>query len=239
MDSRQWLESVLEKLAPCNLPMNYQQRLLEELAHHLDDLMEETMSITVSVEQRMGDPGLVANAAAEAQRRRGSRSWLAVLAKLFGFVVLPLPAVIVMWGLIGWLGLAVFGSLLGTSRETLPEWLKTAMSEHQVGIRIGLLALLVAISSLVTVAYGVVVRRFGLNWRWMLMATLLVVLVTAPLTMKIEYTGVTGQNSISAGLGFTGAIAPLLLQGALPLVVGLWFVVRQARQARGFLAGCA
>jgi hypothetical protein len=238
MDSRQWLESVRENLAPCNLPTKYQQRLLEELADHLNDLMEETMSAHLSVETRMGDPGEVAKTAT-AEHRRSARGWLAALAKLFGFVLLPLPAVVATWGLIGWLLLMVFERLLGTSRETLPDWLQAVMAGYQSEVRFGLLAMLVVVSSLVTVAYGVAVRHYGLNWRWMLTATLLVVLVTAPLTLTIQYTGVAGQNSIAAGLGFTGAIAPLLAQGALPLAVGLWFVVRQARDRRGGLVRCA
>ncbi len=68
MDDQPWLNRVRQRLAKHVLPPNYVERVVEELADHLDDLKEE--STEADAYSRLGSPEQVAEAAVVAYRRR-------------------------------------------------------------------------------------------------------------------------------------------------------------------------
>src|SRR5438105_3655194 len=103
MDDRLWLDRLRAALARRRLPAAYAERLAQELSDHFHDLTEEKMS-TEALQERMGEPEQVAEAARVEYRRRAvfrRHRWLGVTT----FLILPVPLLCVGW----WLMLTVIG----------------------------------------------------------------------------------------------------------------------------------
>jgi hypothetical protein len=157
------------------------------------------------------------------------------LAKLLLFVLLPLPLLAAGWFLVV---MALGGAAsayqwaTGSSLKPLGDFF---LAEHVMLSKLILLTMAIAIACVVVAVVGYVARKMQTSWAWPLLATVLISLVTATLFLNIQYTGVSGQNMLTAGLGFGHwdwmVLSQQLLQGILPLAIGVW-IVRDLRRAQ-------
>jgi hypothetical protein len=144
-----WLDLVRQRLAKHVLPPNYVERVVEELADHLEDLKEE--NVEADAYSRLGDPEQVAEAAVITYRRRSFLGRHPVAA----FVVFGISPVIPQFVLF------VVGEMV----------LMTFKADHTVNWHEDhwiLSPIIVVCSTFVSFLYGELAMRLGIGKKWML-----------------------------------------------------------------------
>jgi hypothetical protein len=244
MANRAWLDDVRASLAEHALPTAYIQRFVSELSDHIEDLKEENMNTDASVLSRLGEANQVADAAVTAYRRQsflGRHSAAAFLV----FAVSPVLSMVVCSILMA-VGLRVvfaiaerFGGFSDEGISTQPGPIALAAAGYLFSV---LFVVIPAV--LASLLYCKLAKRLGIGRKWMFVSSA-VLAVTAMLpgwavTTRL-ITG-TGHYAVCVGLwvpGLCGWTPPnsllQLLQLAVPLAIGWWFMRRQRVQGQAQL----
>ncbi len=173
MEIERWLDQLRQELERQRVPRRYINRLVGELSDHFTDFMEDSMNKDVQestcVIDRLGEPGPLAERAAEEYRRGrfaarhpwlmfGALSPLMLLALWIGFVALAL-------------GFAWMAEALGVSIS----------KPAPLGVKLVLATLFFTVFELPIVLTAAHVcraaARSGLSWKWPLFGCLLVSLI--------------------------------------------------------------
>ena len=246
MVRRKWAERVEEALAGRGVPAWYRRRLLAELRDHADDLTEGegmTMATETLLESRLGEPGALANQAAE-EFRRGR--W-ASRHPLLTFGLLPLPALVLAFVatvLLTWLAAVGLAWLLAGDMDELPRPAQVTFAYTTAwGVRFVPFA----------VAAGLFTRlylRSRVSRWWFAAAALQVLLVAGTFHSALNISDEPGESVWMIGLAWMPAPRgegwnwPLLNLGGwtqaaqvvVPLAVGA-LLLRAGQRRRGAVAG--
>jgi len=230
MDNLPWLDEVWRRLAAERLPPAYIQRLSEELADHLDDLKEESMSTEADAYSRMGEPEQVVESALVAYRRR---SFLGThpMAAFLVFAISPVMSLIVL------VAAAVLGvGLLGTVYERLGyDLTEDAYRLGTIGSAMlnDMLSLLtIVIPSIVATAfYCHLGKRSNIGGKWVLVSSALLAVIASGACF---WRAGAGSGEWCFGICWSGFLATgqwnCLLQHLVeliaPLAVAWWFLRR-------------
>jgi hypothetical protein len=231
MKNRPWPDALRAQLNRQGLPPKHVRRLMDELADHYSDLMEEkTMNACgtnpETVENRLGKPDELAKAAAanyRGSRFAGRHPWLA-------FLVAPLPAMVLAWAATMIVAIGLFEaipSVLGDAYETegkaISEWpagLVWAVHAFDFSLRF-------VVPAAVTVLFCWLVRRSGRRARWALVACGLLAVFASGLQTAWEWptAGQQGRYTVGFGANLSPHVPEpgYLLQFAVPLAVGIAF----------------
>ncbi|MBN1589961.1 MAG: hypothetical protein JW888_10635 [Pirellulales bacterium] len=246
MENRPWLNSLRVELARQGLPARHIDRLMEELADHRSDFMEENEMDTENdcleaCETRLGRPEEVAEAAVANYRRArfvGRHPWLT-------FLVAPIPTVVLTWTVSFLTILAFFyllpsvlGDAYNVEGKTADQWPPVLLSAvwglHYAGKFLP--------SAVVAVLFCYLARRSGRKLRWALLACGLVAVFSFGFNSSLllpETPGGHGQYTV--GLGISPDTLRLewiyVVQFAVPLLIGLLFVLRNQWRRGPLMAG--
>ncbi|MCO6454497.1 MAG: hypothetical protein J5I93_04195 [Pirellulaceae bacterium] len=225
MNDQRWFESLRAELRRRGLPEAYCERLCDELFDHYQECKEDTMSGDSSIDAILGTPRGIAQAAARQQSSWRSLAWILLLRSLM-FIFLPLPLLALGWlGIVFTMGAAAAACewASGASLKPLGDLL---LGEDTSLARQLILVLAICMACAIVALEGLVARKWRITWPWQLCATALISVATAALFLHIEYTGLPGKNSLSAGLGLRfdswTTLAQQILQGLLPFAFGTW-----------------
>jgi hypothetical protein len=159
--NRAWHEKLHAELVRQQLPPAYVARLMDELCAHYDDLLEECASMDAVppnwVSDRIGKPERLAESAGDVYRRRTFSGRHPVLT----FAALPLGLVLAAWA-----GLMAVHYAVGTALES-QGW---TITPPPMADGIATFELLLPIA-LVCAVFARLARRCGLDWRWPLLTT--------------------------------------------------------------------
>ncbi|MBS0266588.1 MAG: hypothetical protein JSS02_31950 [Planctomycetes bacterium] len=252
MLSRDWLKGVERELLSRSLPRQEVARLVAELADHLADALdgtlvpdvcpvegpvpslsvpssktEDVMSMEANVIESLGSPTEIASVAVrEFQRRKPllSRSWVAAAC---AFVLLPLPALVVGWGLA--LALAV-GIAAGLEKLGIPD--PAAAHAVSTGLVVGtyvvLYVILLAPAAGVSVLFVRLAKKTARAGRWGLVACAIVALATACARLDASFSELPGKSTLTLGLQIGDALPwSSLGQFLIPLAIGVLALWRQ------------
>jgi hypothetical protein len=224
--NRPWLEKVRELLARHALPPAYIRRFMDELADHIQDIMEENMSTVANIGFRLGEPEFVAESAAAAYRRRsfiGRHPWAA----FFVFAISPIVSFVAIEAIVICL-FAIAVSLFGEEKAFLFAQKIGIVGEAVVPYLLAFFT--VAIPSLIlSVVYCRLAKRLCIRKKWMCASCISLSTFAALLCWSVKFSDTPGQNALMLGLwlpGLSGWMPSLrsLGQCILPLVIGVWFL---------------
>ena len=229
-----WREQLDKELRRRALPAAYRQRLIEELLDHQLDLEDSQMSMEAlspsSVETRMGDPRMIATQAAKVYRRNfvQRRPLICfVFGPLIGFPVALIGAMALGFPLTEWL-LGVFGVEMDS---ILADPAVANRALHTFAWCLRLIPFAVAAFFFVYLA-----RRGKQDYRWSLVAVLLVTLIAASFHAQVADKIGNGQGNFSVGLSFPITSPLAYLQVAAPLVIALFAYLRRKDHSPAQLA---
>jgi hypothetical protein len=253
MPNRQWLDEFQSELLRRKLPRREVARLVAELSDHLTDmkesrnasgrtpeaatvnglpsppLQENHMSMEANVAEYLGSPADVAESARREYHRRQSLLSRSRLAAFCTFVLLPLPALCLAWG-VSFAAAYAFGNVL---KKFMPDpSAHTVVTEtHAVVGQLLLLGILLLPAAFVAVLFGRLARRTAHRWGWGLAACLLVALGTMSGTFKLTYGDTPGKNQVFFGVGIGKSILHLnhFGQFLIPLATGVLVLRRSSR----------
>jgi hypothetical protein len=247
MSDINWLERVEQELSRRRLPRHEVARLIAELRDHLIDRAEsygaaqgapggpqllssssssteKNMSMDASVIENLGSPEQIAEVAVREYRQRKHLLSRSLLAAFCTFVVMPLPALCLLWALVI-LALVQFGELVDVDPD-LGDYEVTpgvVLASHVASL---LLLLVPAIG--LAAFYGRIARRTGRSWLWGLPACLLVAVGAGLVNYTLTFADPPGKNMMMFGIGWP---VPRLQieQFLLPLSIGSLVLLRSAR----------
>ncbi len=167
-----WREELKEKLGRQGLPPTYIERLVQELCDHLNDVMEESMSMEAEksslAAERLGQPSKLAAAAGTEYRKRVVHRNSSVVM----FAVLPLLLLPMLWAGL-WAGLFVADSVLTGGVDGVP----TSYLHLRI-ISYGTTGMILVPPVILSVIFCRFAKVNGTDWRWpMLTTSILSVLV--------------------------------------------------------------
>ena len=235
MDGRRWLDSLREEFARRRLPPQSAERMIVELTDHYHDFMEEQMSKDArdsegldreSVERELGSAADIGAAAVEEYRRQrfAGRHPLFVFAVL-PIVSLPILSLALMLAIGGLLYILIPDSVPDAGAE--PAWasplIRTAICGLVILPAIGLAALLCRAA-----------RRAALDWKWPLVACLLLALTSGSVFSKTRAKTADKPGLIILGVGTPSAttIGFQAVQLLAPLAISGWAMLRKRPQPR-------
>jgi hypothetical protein len=249
MSDINWLEQVEQELSRRRLPRQEVARLIAELGDHLMDraescgaaqgstggpqtlfssssFTEKNMSMDASVIENLGSPEQIADVAVREYRRRKNLLSRSRLAAFCTFVIMPLPALCLLWALVI-LALVQFGEWVDVDPnlgdcEVTPG---VVLATHAASL---LLLLVPAIG--LAAFYGRIARRTGRSWLWGLPACLLVAVGAGLVNYKLTFSDAPGKSMMMFGIGWP--VPKLQIeQFLLPLSIGSLVLLRSARIA--------
>ncbi|MFZ1936506.1 MAG: hypothetical protein WCB27_23505 [Thermoguttaceae bacterium] len=242
-----WLDEVLARLARRGLPPNYVRRFAEELSDHLDDLKEENMSKAVDVVSRLGKPEQVAEAAVTAYRRRSFLGRHPTAAFLV-FAVSPLVSQIGFFVItaVGVRILALLADRLGILSDNGKYAPPGPVALEAMQYVFSFLFTVIP-SILAAILYCKLGRRFGVARQWVLVSCLVLALMAmqpwwcvrigADAAGHIRVVSALMIPFLSRGWSICCQLhVSQLIQLAVPLAIGWWFLRRVRSRGRPQLA---
>lgn len=228
MANRQWLEEVKRRLVENQLPPRYIRRFMDELADHLEDLMEEKkMSQEKNCLSQLGEPSQVAESAVVAYRQRtffGRHP----MAKFLVFGVSPLLSMVLGFCLMCF---CVFLFCVACDKYGIPlsieNYLRSIKNPWAFDWGMSIITIIFP-SVLLTFCYCRWIEKSNLSRRWMLLSCFMVAIIPFLMTQKFTISEIAGKSSYTIGLGLPPTVLQQYVQMLTPLVVGLWFM-RQSR----------
>jgi len=215
MEKRRWLEELRTLLAAQELPSAYIERMVLEMSDHLDEVMEEKSGMKIEeVTDRAGNPVDLAQTVAEEYRKRLFCRRHSILT----FVVLPVPALILLWvsflvvqcGL----GLLLRPFAAELADNTSPAALVLIIAIELVGFGLMMVPFCLPAAVLCRLA-----RRSGQDWRWPMLSCAILCL----------WVGLRGSNPVGFGpVGSLGLARCMVM--ALPLTIGAWCSWRRSHR---------
>jgi hypothetical protein len=234
MPPSQWRNQLEAELQRQALPAAYRQRLSEELLDHQLDLEASPMSMdavaTGSLESRLGDPRTIATQAAKVYRRNfvQRRPLICfVFGPLIGFPVALIGAMALGFPLTEW-ALGVFGVQMDSILAD-PAIANRAL--HAFAWFLRLIPFAAAAFFFVYLA-----RRGKQDYRWSLVAVLMVTLIAASFHAQVADKIGDGQGNFSVGLSFPITTPLAYLQVAAPLAIAVFAYLRRKDHSPAQLA---
>jgi hypothetical protein len=229
----QWSESLRAELAAEGIPRRYIDRLMDELADHETDLMEEkTMNACATqsdtVDRRLGQPRELAQAAAVNYRKArfvGRHPWLT-------FLVTPLPVLILTWIALGYVTMGLYeglplllGDAYRVEGKMLSQWPRVLVW----GVYVFDCMLKFVLPAAVVLMFCHLARWSGRTARWAILAGGLVAVFASGVQTALESPATPGQQgryTVGFGLSLSPHLPELayVAQFAVPLCIGLAFV---------------
>jgi hypothetical protein len=225
MVSLPWLDDVVVRMAGRGLPPAYVARLTEELSDHLQDLMEENMSMESEMVARLGRPEQVADAATVAYRQRSYLGRHPAAAFLV-FAISPVVSMVLLIAL-GGAAVAAVGILcrhLGANMNLAPDQVAA-----QLLCLATVLVTVVIPAVLASVLYCKLATRLCLGRKWIIVSTGVLAAICSLCTSCVTFSNIPGKSTLTFGLGFPPGIGQLL-QLLVPLAVACWFLWRTREQ---------
>lgn len=186
------------------------------------------MSMDASVIDRLGSPEQIAEVAVREYRRRKGLLSRSRLAAFLTFVVMPVPALCLLWALI------IFTLIqIGEWAGLEPGPLDCEFTPGEVlAAHAGSLFMLLVPAAGLAAFYGRIARRTGRTWLWGVPACLLVALGPGLVNYSLRFSDIPGKSTLMFGIGWPW---PHLQIGQflLPLSIGSLVLLRSARSARG------
>jgi hypothetical protein len=226
MDDQPWLNRVRQRLAKHDLAPNYVERVVEELANHLEDLKEQSTSTEADAYSRLGEPEQVAEAAVTAYKRRSFLGRHPAAAFLV-FGVSPVALLVALFVVtLCFIGMIEIG--VGITKEP-PNDLGIVGSA--VVNFVGSLLTVVVPSILATILYCQLAKRLGAGRKWILVSSVtLAVFASSPAYWRAG----SGDHSWRFSVpwcGFHGggswvALTQHLVNLIVPLAIAWWFLRR-------------
>jgi hypothetical protein len=228
MGNQRWLDDFRRQLIGRKLPGKYVQRIVEEAADHLEDLMEESMKNTdLDLNARMGDSEHVAESAVAAFR---CRSFLGrhPAAAFMTFAVSPLVAFLVLMFavLIAFFGTCKLCGLIdndGLHLGALKAVINYALP----------LAVISVPSMLLSFLYCSLSRKTVVGKKWMLFACGALVVVSSATFCELHFNGASDHGQL---ILFVGARYWIQIVQFLIAVAFSWWLIRRSDQGRTQLA---
>ncbi len=182
------------------------------------------MSMDASVIENLGSPEQIAEVAVREYRHRKNLLSRSPLAAFCTFVVVPLPALCLLWGL-AILALLAVSEVIDLD-PNLPGYEVTpgvVLASHAASL---LLLLVPAIG--LAAFFGRIARRTGRSWLWGLPACLLVAVGAGLVNYSLTFADPPGKNMMMFGIGWP--VPKLKIeQFLLPLSIGSLVLLRSAR----------
>jgi hypothetical protein len=249
MSDTTWLDRVERELVHRRLPRQEVARLIAELGDHLIDqaescgaapvspgvpptlispssLSEKNKSMDASVIENLGSPEQIAEVAVREYRRRKNLLSRSRLAAFCTFVVMPLPALCLLWALVI-LALVQFGEWAGEDPGPFDYECTPGMV---LALHAACLLLLLVPAIGLAAFYGRIARRTGRSWLWGLPACLLVAVGAGLVNYKLTFADPPGKDMMMFGIGWPMAKLQVE-QFLLPLSIGSLVLLRSARTA--------
>ena len=250
MANQPWLDEVQRQLAENGLPPSYIRRFMDELADHLEDLKEETMSKETnhfgsalphqrantspaeyggrnetSHLSQLGEPSEIANAATIAYRQRtffGRHP----IAKFLVFGVSPVFAMILGFILVT-TSFGIFELICQKCgiHLTHQDYLG-GLDPSALNWGMSILSTILP-AGILTLLYCKWAKRSNLSKRWMLASCCLLAVVAMSLFQRVTCSDTPGKSQYAIGMMLSSK--PTLLQWVqllTPLAAGLWFMRR-------------
>jgi hypothetical protein len=254
MSNTSWLERVESELIRRRLPRQEVARLVSELGDHLADQAESccpgtvppggpqlhfspssteiNMSMDASVIENLGSPEQIADVAVREYQQRNilSRSRLFAFCT---FVVMPLPALCLLWAIIIF-ALCAFGEWVDID----PVFATSDIAPGEVLAAHGVSLLLLLVPAIGLAAfYARIARRTGQSWRWGLPACLLVAVGAGLVKYSLTFSEIPGKSMMMFGIGWPVSTFQFG-QFLLPLAIGSLLILRSQRPAREATSSC-
>jgi hypothetical protein len=232
-----WFDDLRRQLAGRGLPPAYVERFVAELSDHLEDLMEEKMSMDSEMISRLGHPEQVAEAAAVAYRQR---SYLGrhPMAAFLVFAVSPVVWEVVLFVVVLLtvkVSAAVayqLGYLSEQGRYVPPSTTALEITQYVFSF-----FFIVIPSLLVAVLYCRLGRRLGMARGWMWVSCIVVAMMTLLPWWYVRLgADAVGHPRVVGGLS-SPVINYEMIQLAVPLLIGWWFLRRRGWLGQRQLAG--
>jgi len=191
------------------------------------------MSMDASVIENLGSPEQIAEVAVREYRLRKNLLSRSPLAAFCTFVVMPLPALCLLWALVI-LALVQFGEWV----DVFGEWVDVDPNLGDYEITPGAvlaahafsLFLLLVPQVCLAALYGRIARRTGRSWLWGMPACLLVAVGTGLVNYSLTFSEAPEKSMMMFGIGWR--VTKLQIeQFLLPLSIGSLMLLRSARSA--------
>jgi hypothetical protein len=225
MSQLPWREQLNRELRSRSLPAAYRRRLLEELLEHQFDMEVSDMSMDVlapaTLEKRLGDPRVIAKAAAEVYRRNFvQRQPLLcfVAGPLLGFPAAVVCVMALGIPLVGWI-LGIFGLEMDSFAD---DPIAANRAFHAFAWALRLVPFAFAAAFFVFLA-----RRSKQDYRWSLVAVLLITLLAASFHAQVADKIGTAKGNFSVGFSFPMTAPIAYVQVAAPLAIALYAFLRR------------
>ncbi len=201
MDTLEWLEGVASRLRSSGTPVAYQQRLLDELRDHVEDLHCEERNHAMSAEavgksllnERLGTPEDIAASA----KVNAGRARFACRHPVVTYLLAPIPALLLLWTAYA-LGLAGILQLFQSYKNT--DW-----AVNLAGILIHGLAYIPAIFLTLLIAWVAV--RSQTRVAWWLVASTMIASVSGLMMVSYRMPTLPGTGTLNVGVGFPPDLA--------------------------------
>lgn len=246
MDDQQLLDQLTKNLQRRGLPQAYIDRLTDELADHIEDLIE-SRSIPMSKDahnQRMvlgqiGSCDELATAAAGEFRRRSFFGRHPILT----FVVAPIPTVMLVWVAFVFAALAftaslplAFGNEYRFGGRSAMEWPAVLMYTAWTLIFAGG----IVPPTVAVLLFARLARRANIGWTWLMVAGSLVAVLSGLFHADLIPPTGPGKGRLAIGFG-VGAATMLsqLPQFLLPILIAAWAALRVRRGSKSPSPGAA
>jgi len=185
------------------------------------------MSMDASVIESLGHPEQIADVAMLEYRRRKNLLSRSRLAAVLTFLVMPIPALGMLWGLVI-LALCQISEWIDID----PGLAESAFTPGEVlsAHAFSLLLLLVPATGLAAF-YGRIARRTGQSWMWGLPACALVGAGAGLVHYSLTFSDIPGKSTMMFGIGWP--VRTLQIgQFLLPLSIGCLVLLRSGRNPR-------
>jgi hypothetical protein len=166
MEKQRWLEELRKHLAAQGLPASYIERTVLEMSDHIDEIMEEKAIMKIgNVRDRVGLPAdLAQTAAAEYRKRLFSRRH-----PILTFIVLPVPTLMFL-SMAYYVWVVCQRLVIMPFAGQLTENASASVLALIYGVEVMDDVLEMAMFCLPAALFCRVARRSGQDWRWPLLA---------------------------------------------------------------------
>ncbi len=239
MDKQQWLSELRREFVRRKLPPLYVERLMSELSDHLNDFMEDHMSMDATdlrdAVRPLGLPSQIATAAAHEFRKQHFSGRHPVIT----FVALPVLALPMLWAAI-LLGLVAVGKAIArlsglestgtTSLSQLPDWFVASLP---------IIAATIVLAPVIASAafFCRLAAKAVVNWKWPMLTCFLLAVVGGMAISDVSMPTAGSGGRLVFGFGVRrNPAASQIVQFSVPLAIGALATWRQTRQRRRTLA---
>lgn len=236
MHAPHWLEQLRTELVSRKLPPRYVARFVLELSDHLNDSLEDPMSMDAfglhDAVRPLGLPSEIAESAAAQYRQRSFSGRHPIVA----FVAMPIVLLPLLWfgALMAWIGVGAGVAALGLGD------MKFEVHDSPLA-RVATLLLLFGVVELpILLSTAFICRlasRAAVGWKWQMLACFVLAVVASMAVADVVMPTPDSKGRAFFGLGVSAhPQASQIVQFILPLAIGLAALTWQLKTRRRMLA---